>query len=131
MNLRVSNVQRSLDFYGKYFSILPGKKMATYQPILCADGTFLSVQDKKDGEIEAARALPGTGWERRGETKAGTLDHLSFGLDDFDGPKLAQVLKAGGYAVESTGNGATVLTADPDGILLQIQDAKMVFGHDR
>ena len=129
MNLRVEDVQRSFDFYQKHFGFSM-KSTPTYNALDCGDGTFISLQTKADIDKETFRVSEGAvEWKKTPEMPAGIIEHFCLEVDDFDLEKTRAALQADGHeTVEISDN---LLTADPDGILVQIVDSKLEFYHEK
>ncbi len=123
INLRVSNVQRSVEFYEKLFG--PGfRQFPTMLPYDLAGGSmvpYMSVQNDKDVATEGRKQYSPR-WHGSLTTEPGTWEHVAFEVADLDLDKTMATPKAAG--VEATNSGGFIWTHDPDGALLQIVDAK-------
>jgi catechol 2,3-dioxygenase-like lactoylglutathione lyase family enzyme len=123
INLRVSDLQRSVEFYENLFG--PGfRQFPTMLPFDLGGRSmvpYMSVQTDKDVAREG-RAQYSPRWHGSLTTKPGTWEHVAFEVDDLDLDKTMAKLKAEG--VEATNSGGFIWTHDPDGALLQIVDAK-------
>ena len=128
VNLRVADVERSHAFYQRFFG-LGLVETPTYNALDCGGGTFLSLQTKADIDLESFRTVPeAREWARTPNEPAGILEHFCLEVDDFDLEKTKDELLAEGHeAVVVYDN---LLTADPDGILVQIVDSGTVFYHE-
>lgn len=123
INLRVSDLPRSVDFYEKLFG--PRfRQFPTMLPYDLGDGSmvpYMSVQNDKDvakeGRLQYERE-----WHRSLTTKPGTWEHIAFEVDDLDADRTLSTLKASGS--EATLSGGFIWTHDPDGALIQIVDSK-------
>jgi catechol 2,3-dioxygenase-like lactoylglutathione lyase family enzyme len=128
VNLRVENVQRSFDFYQKFFG-LEMKPTATFHALDCGDGTFISLQTKADIDQETFRVSPdAVEWARTPEEAPGMIEHFCLEIDDFDLPKTVDALKAAGQ--EAVVVADNLLTSDPDGVLVQVVDTNLRFPHE-
>ncbi len=123
INLRVSNVERSVEFYESLFG--PGfRQFPTMLPYDLGGGSmvpYMSVQTDKDVATEGRIHLSPR-WHGSLYTKPGTWEHVALEIDNFDVDKTMATLKAAG--VEATGSENFIWTHDPDGALLQLTDAK-------
>ncbi len=123
INLRVSNVERSVEFYESLFG--PGfRQFPTMLPYDLGGGSmvpYMSVQTDKDVATEGRTHLAPR-WHGSLYTKPGTWEHIALEVDNFDVDKTMATLEAAG--VEATRTGNAIWTHDPDGALLQIVDAK-------
>lgn len=123
INLRVSNLQRSVSFYEALFG--PGfRQFPTMLPYDLGGGTmvpYLSVQTDKDVATEG-RAQYSPRWHKSLTTRPGTWEHVAFEVDGLDVDATMERLQAAG--VEATNSGGFIWTHDPDGALIQIVDAK-------
>jgi len=129
VNLRVADVQRSFDFYHRFFG-LEMTSTPTYNALDCGGGTFLSLQTKADIDLETFRTSPGAvEWARTPNEPPGRLEHFCLEVDDFDLEATRAQLAAEGY--ETVEIAENLLTADPDGILVQIVDSDLVFYHEK
>ena len=123
VNLRVSELQRSVEFYENLFG--PGfRQFPTMLPYDLGGGSmvpYMSIQTDKDVATEG-RAQYSPRWHGSLTTRPGTWEHIAFEVDDLDLDKTMAKLKAAG--VEATNSGGFIWTHDPDGALLQIVDSK-------
>ena len=123
VNLRVSNVGRSVKFYENLFG--PGfRQFPTMLPYDLGDGSmvpYLSVQTDKDVATEG-RMQYTPRWHESLTTKPGTWEHIAFEVDDLDMDQTMATLNAAG--VGASNSGGYIWTHDPDGALIQIVDAK-------
>ena len=123
INLRVSNVERSVEFYERLFG--PGfRQLPTSLPYDLGGGSmvpYMSVQTDKDVATEGRRQYSPR-WHGSLTTKPGTWEHLALEVDNFDVNKTMARLETAG--VEATNSGGMIWTHDPDGALLQLFDAK-------
>ena len=128
VNLRVEDIERSHAFYDRFFG-LGIISTPTYNALDCGGGTFISLQTKADIDRETFRTAPeAVEWARTPDESAGMIEHFCLELDDFDLEKTrADLAEAGHETVEISEN---LLTADPDGILLQIVDSGTRFLHE-
>jgi catechol 2,3-dioxygenase-like lactoylglutathione lyase family enzyme len=128
VNLRVADVQRSLQFYHRFFG-LEMTSTPTYNALDCGGGTFISLQTKADIDKETFRTSAGAvEWARTPAEAPGMIEHFCLEVDDFDlDATRAGLQEAGHETVEVYGN---LLTADPDGVLVQIVDSELVFTHE-
>lgn len=128
INLRVESVERSHAFYKRFFG-LGIVTTPTYNALDCGGGTFLSLQTKADIDLESFRTSPGAvEWARTLDQPAGILEHFCLEVDEFDLEKTRAELTAAGHeTVEISDN---LLTADPDGILVQVVDSETRFLHE-
>ena len=128
INLRVADVGRSHAFYDRFFG-LAITHTPTYHALDCGDGTFISLQTKRDIDLETFRTSPdAVEWARTPDESPGTIEHFCLEVEDFDLERTRDELLAAGHeAIEIAGN---LLTADPDGILVQIVDADYTFYHE-
>ena len=128
VNLRVADVARSHAFYQRFFG-LGWIETPTYNALDCGGGTFISLQTKADIELEEFRTVPeAREWARTPNEPAGIIEHFCLEVDDFDLERMkADLIEAGHEAVEVHGN---LLTADPDGVLVQIVDSEIEFLHE-
>ena len=129
VNLRIASVQRSAEFYQKFLG-LSLKPTKTYHVLDCGNGTFMSLQTKAEIDLEMSfRKSPSAGPSAQTPTMpSGILEHFCLEVDNFDSQRTLQVLKAAGF--EGQMARGSLLTADPDGILLQIVDSKERFPHE-
>lgn len=123
INLRVSDLGRSVDFYEKVFG--PGfRQFPTMLPYDLGGGSmlpYMSVQNDKDVATEG-RLQYEREWHRSLTTKPGTWEHIAFEVDGLDVDGTLAALKATGS--EASLSGGFIWTHDPDGALIQIVDAK-------
>lgn len=128
VNLRVEDVERSHAFYHRFFG-LGITTTPTYNALDCGGGTFISLQTKADIDREAFRTSAGAvEWAKTPNASPGIIEHFCLEVDDFDLEKTrAALAEAGHETVEISGN---LLTADPDGILVQVVDSGTRFLHE-
>lgn len=128
VNLRVADVDRSFAFYQRFFG-LGLVDTPTYHALDCGGGTFISLQTKADIALESFRTAPeAREWARTPNEPAGIIEHFCLEIDDFDKDRTkAELLAAGHEVVEIAEN---LLTADPDGVLVQVVDAELEFYHE-
>lgn len=100
VNLQVSDVDRSVDFYRQLFG-LPPKRAIPGRPFVVDldDGSFLSLQ-RSD--------------------RPGAIDHFCVGVDDFKPEPVAAALKAAGLDRGLQVGPDFLYVQDPDGIRVQI-----------
>jgi hypothetical protein len=105
-------------------------KTPTYNALDCGGGTFISLQTQADIDLETFRTSPdAVEWARTPSEPAGTIEHFCLEVDDFDLEQTRADLRAEGHeTVEISGN---LLTADPDGVLVQIVDSGLEFLHEQ
>ena len=122
INLRVSNVQRSVEFYEQLFG--PGfRQFPTMLPYDLGGGSmvpYMSIQNDKDVATEG-RTQYSPRWHGSLTTKPGVWEHIAFEVDNLDLDKTMATLQAAG--MEATNSGGIIWTHDPDGALIQIVDA--------
>lgn len=128
VNLRVRDVERSHAYYQRHFG-LGLISTPTYHALDCGGGTFLSLQTKALIDLEDFRTAPeAREWAKTPNHPPGTLEHFCLEVDDLDLEATADGLRAEGHeVVEVHGN---LLTADPDGILVQVVDSGTQFLHE-
>lgn len=123
INLRVSDMQRSMRFYQNLFG--PGfREFPTMRPYDLGGGTmvpYLSLQVDKDVATEGRKQYSPK-WHASLTTKPGVWEHVAFEVDNLDLDRTMATLKAAG--VEATRSGDYIWTVDPDGALIQIMEAK-------
>lgn len=122
INLKVSNLKRSIAFYEKVFG--PGRRNGpTYTAYDLGAGPspavpWISLQN--DANVKEEGRLKYTPiWHTSLYTKPGTWEHIGIEVDKYD--EVVAALKATG--VEMTTEKDIVWTHDPDGALLQVQRA--------
>ena len=100
VNLQVSDVDRSVDFYRRLFG-LPPKRAVPGRPFVVDlyDGSFLSL----------ARS-----------DRPGTIDHFCVGVDEFTPGPVAAALKVTGLDRGLQVGTDNVIVRDPDDIRVQI-----------
>jgi catechol 2,3-dioxygenase-like lactoylglutathione lyase family enzyme len=100
VNLQVADVDRSVDYYRRLFS-LPPKRLVPDRPdaLDLADGSFLSIA-KSD--------------------KPGAVSHFCVGVDGFSPEAVAATLKAAGLDRGLRMRPDSIYVSDPDGISVQI-----------
>jgi catechol 2,3-dioxygenase-like lactoylglutathione lyase family enzyme len=123
VNLRVSNMQRSMAFYQSLFG--PGfREGPTLRPYDLGGGNmvpYMSLQVDKDVATEGRKQYSPR-WHASLSTKPGVWEHVAFEVDNLDLDRTMATLKAAD--VEATKSGDYIWTVDPDGALIQIMDAK-------
>ena len=123
INLRVSDVGRSVEFYQRLFG--PGfRQFATMLPYDLGGGAmvpYMSIQSDKDVATEGRTQYTPI-WHRSLTTEPGTWEHIAFEVDDLDVDAMMATLADLG--VETSIAGGIIWTHDPDGALIQILDAK-------
>lgn len=99
VSIRVSNLQRSVEFYRKLFG--------------------LTVRDRNDASPETVRLMVGKSHlSIRRRNPPGTVDHFAVGVDNFNRDSILQELKQRGLtSYEDIDNGLHV--KDPDGFNVQ------------
>jgi catechol 2,3-dioxygenase-like lactoylglutathione lyase family enzyme len=122
INLRVSNMQRSVDFFGKLFG--PGfRQHPTMTPYDLSGGTmdpYMSLQNDQ-GVATEGRLQYEPRWHSSLTTKPGTWEHIAFEVDNLDFDKTMATLKA--FGCDATKQGDFIWTHEPDGALIQIVPA--------
>ena len=130
VNLRVDDWQRSAEFYRRFFGFTVGESR-TYHALVCANGSWASLQTKADIDQEQRSfgSAPGAvKWSQRPQWGPGLLEHFCFQIQDFDINEAQQKLNAAG--VEAFVTGSHLWTVDPDGVLLQILHPDFRFSHE-
>jgi glyoxylase I family protein len=108
LNVRVSDVDRSVAFYRKVFG-LPAAR-----PV---DGAAL-VLDLPAGGFISLCPLSIDTCGVKANAKAGDIDHFDIGIDDYEAGRVVAKLKVEG--IEASGEGSSVFIEDPDGANVQI-----------
>ena len=101
VNLQNSDLDRSVDFYRKLFS-LPPKREVPGRPYALdlADGlSFLSVPQREP---------------------SGDIDHFCVGVEDFEPDRVATAIREAGLDNDLRVGSDNVYVRDPDGIRVQI-----------
>jgi catechol 2,3-dioxygenase-like lactoylglutathione lyase family enzyme len=100
VNLQISNVDRSADFYCKLFE-LPPKRAIPDRPFAVdlPDGSFLSLQVSD---------------------RPGAIDHFCVGVDEFSPERVAAALKRAGLDRGLVLRPDSLYVRDPDNISVQI-----------
>ena len=101
VNLQVSNLDRSVDFCRRLFS-LPPRREVPGRPFALdlADGlSFLSVPQREP---------------------TGVIDHFCVGVEDFEPERVGRALQAAGMDRDLQVARDFVMVSDPDGIRVQI-----------
>ena len=100
VNLQVADLDRSVDFYRRLFS-LPPRRAIPNRPFVVdlPDGSFLSL---------AVSDQPGV------------IDHYDVGVDDFEPEPVAATLRRAGLDQDLRVGPDFVMVDDPDGIRVQI-----------
>lgn len=128
VNLRVADVDRSFAFYQHFFG-LGLTSTPTYNALDCGGGTFISLQTKADIDLETFRTSPeAIEWARTPSESPGMIEHFCLEVDDFDLEATRDELKSAGHEVVEIAD--NILTADPDGVLVQIVDSGTTFYHE-
>lgn len=128
LNLRVADVERAAAFYRRHFG-LTLTSTETYHALDCGGGTFISLQTRADVDREPFRTGPGSKlWARMSRQPPGMIEHFCLEVEDFDLEGTKARLEAEGREVIEVAE--NLLTADPDGILLQVVDADLRFRHE-
>lgn len=127
ISLTVSDLKRAKDFYQKLFVLPPD--MRTLAPprvpafALDFNGQFISLTLITD-DVNA----PGRGVIKQ---KAGVIDHYCIAVDNFDAARDGKRLKDAGMDVSISTNKdnliESLMVADPDGLRVQISDAKYIY----
>ena len=100
VNLRVADVDRSIDFYRRLFS-LPRRRLIPGRP---------DVVDFPNGNFIALGR----------SDQPGTVDHFDIGVEDFDPEPTGEALRAGGIDEGLVVGPDFVFVTDPDGVRVQI-----------
>ena len=100
VNLRVADVDRSVDFYRRLFS-LPPRRLIPGRP---------DVVDLPNGNFIALGR----------SDQPGTIDHVDIGVEDFDPERTGEALRAGGIDEGLLVGPDYVFVTDPDGVRVQI-----------
>ena len=100
VNLQVADVDRSVDFYRRLFS-LPPKRAVPNRPFVVDldDGSFISLAESDN---------------------PGAIDHFDVGVDSFSPEPVAARLRQAGLDDELIVGPDFVFVEDPDGIRVQI-----------
>ena len=109
-SLIVSNLERSVAFYRNVFG--------------------LGVKSQQTGGVNLAVGDAFLGVYQAGANAKPEINHLCFGLKDFDAQRTLRALEAAGLkAATSERDGVTqVSTADPDNLRVQLQDVSYCGG---
>lgn len=109
-SLIVSNLERSVAFYQRTFG--------------------LEVKSTQQGGVNLAVGDAFLGIYQAGANATPHINHLCFGLRDFDPARTVAALEARGLPAESRErDGVTqVYTADPDNLRIQLQDVSFCGG---
>jgi catechol 2,3-dioxygenase-like lactoylglutathione lyase family enzyme len=109
-SLIVSNMDRSVEFYQRAFG--------------------LSVKSTQQGGVNLAVGDAFLGIYQGGQNATPHINHICFGIRDFDPAATAAALEGQGLPAESrTRDGVTqVYTADPDNLRIQLQDVSFCGG---
>lgn len=109
-SLIVSNLDRSVAFYQGLFG--------------------LGVKSRQDGGMNLAVGDAFVGIYQGGANATPHINHLCFGLQDFDPERTVRALEAAGAPAESRArDGVTqVYTRDPDDLRIQLQDTSFCGG---
>ena len=110
VSLIVSDLQRSVAFYQRVFG--------------------LDVRSKQTGGMNLAVGEQFLGIYQAGANAPAQINHLCFGLDDFDPQRTVAALEASGVKAESRVRDgvAQVYCADPDNLRVQLQDVSFCGG---
>lgn len=128
VNLRVADVDRSFAFYQHFFG-LGLTSTPTYNALDCGGGTFISLQTKADIDLESFRTAPeAVEWARTPNESSGMIEHFCLEVDGFDLEETKEALATAGH--ETVIIADNLLTADPDGVLVQVVDSETVFYHE-
>ena len=118
INVRVSNLPRSAAFYAKLG--LP----STLRPIIPPIGQAAYALDFQDGSLLSLIQTPES-------DRVGTIDHFCIGLDNFDRQRDTEAIRAAGIDVPAAPLDAPesewLFVRDPDGVSVQISDAKQIY----
>lgn len=123
VNLRVTDLQRSIGFYEKLLGHSV-RHAPTYTAVDLGAGSFrpyLSLQTAANVATEGRSRFPPR-WQGSQTTKPGTWEHIAIEVDNFDYDKTVATLKAAG--MEVTADKDLIWTHDPEGALLQIFDSQ-------
>ena len=109
-SLIVSNMDRSVEFYQRAFG--------------------LPVKSTQQGGVNLAVGDAFLGIYQGGQTATPHINHICFGIRDFDPAATVAALEGQGLPAESrTRDGVTqVYTADPDNLRIQLQDVSFCGG---
>jgi catechol 2,3-dioxygenase-like lactoylglutathione lyase family enzyme len=109
-SLIVSNLDRSVAFYRNVFG--------------------LGVKSQQTGGVNLAVGDAFLGVYQAGATAKPEINHVCFGLEDFDAQRTVRALEAAGLKAEARDrDGVTqVYTADPDNLRVQLQDVSFCGG---
>lgn len=109
-SLIVSNMERSVQFYQRVFG--------------------LPVRSTQQGGVNLAVGDAFLGIYQGGPNATPHINHVCFGLRDFDAGRTVAALEAAGLPAESRErDGVTqVYTADPDNLRVQLQDVSFCGG---
>jgi lactoylglutathione lyase len=117
VGIRVTNLQRSIDFYTKVL----GMKVAGRNKVEEARGEVVNLQSEKDGFVLELNYYEKDSPYNTKYIVGEGLDHLAFSVDDLD-KALEEARKAGYKTVlEMKGNGNRwAYIEDPDGIWIEL-----------
>jgi catechol 2,3-dioxygenase-like lactoylglutathione lyase family enzyme len=109
-SLIVSNLERSVAFYRNTFG--------------------LGVRSEATGGVNLAVGDQFLGVYQGGASATPAINHVCFGLQDFDAQRTVDALEAAGLRAEARDrDGVTqVYTADPDNLRVQLQDVSFCGG---
>jgi len=109
-SLIVSNLDRSVAFYQRTFG--------------------LAVKSTQQGGVNLAVGEAFVGVYQAGQDAMPHINHICFGVRDFEPARTVAALQAQGLTAESrTRDGVTqVYTADPDNLRIQLQDVSFCGG---
>jgi catechol 2,3-dioxygenase-like lactoylglutathione lyase family enzyme len=102
------------------------KAVAFYQDLL---GLPVLTPQDPGVNLAAGNGFLGIYPARAGAT-TGTIDHVCFGLENFDADAVLAALKSRGIAasIRMRGDTKELYFTDPDGIRVQLQDARYIGG---
>ena len=125
INLKVSNLERSIAFYEKVFGPEYRRegRIPTNQPYDLGTGPFapwISLQDdamvRQEGRLQYTPI-----WHQSLYTKPGVWEHIAIEVENYD--QVVAAVETAGVEV-SAGENYT-WTHDPDGALIQIRNARV------
>lgn len=108
VNVRVTDLDRSVAFYRKAFALPTPRAVDGAASVLdLPGGGFISLCPLS---VATCGVKPGA--------KAGDIDHFDLGIDNFNAARVIRQLKAVG--VQAEGEGTSVFLSDPDGVMIQL-----------